>query len=223
MFSILFLNFWTWYEKTVKRTKASQQLRREHAALRGGEGLHKRVSPILCMCSALQTSSMPTYHCLTNSWPIRYSETCWTLFFSSFTASLSSTSPASFTPTFTLPHDHTSNQPYWYVHIPTWHMREILPSSDITCIPSCGPHYLAHKSWFCSSPFQVAQGRHKSVSTDHSQTLHHPSGRPGQRFRYLKTCPVLPNFDSDHRPLPIRHALHNPVLCPLHLCTLSTS
>ena len=27
MFSILFLNFWTWYEKTVKRTKTSQQLR----------------------------------------------------------------------------------------------------------------------------------------------------------------------------------------------------
>ena len=107
MFSILFLNFWTWYEKTVKRTKASQQLRREHAALRGGEGLHKRVSPILCMCSALQTSSMPTYHCLTNSWPIWDGEICWTLFFSSFTASLSSTSPGSVHTNL-----HTSTWPY---------------------------------------------------------------------------------------------------------------
>ncbi len=76
---------------------------------------------------------------------------------------------------------------------------------------------------FVQVPSRSLQGRYKSVSTDHSQTLHHPSGRPGQRFPGLKTCPVLPNFDSDHRPLPIHNALPTPASCPLHLCTLSTS
>ena len=116
--------------------------------------------------------------------------------------------PTNHTDTFTCPHDTCVKSSH----------PQILPVS----LPVV--HTMLHTTHdFVQVVLRTLQGRHKSVSTDHSQTLHHPSGRPGQRFPGLKTCPVLPNFDSDHRPLPIRHALPTPASCPLHLCTLSTS
>ena len=266
--------------KPCENNETSCELRHRTCSAERRRRLHKRVSCVLCMCSALQTSSITTYHCLPNSWPIRDSEICRTLLLLVLPPTPVHLSGTPFLCTCNLkaPITHHSCR-ITAKHLPhqpspvTCPLPCVLTSlsksmfNDFNHCPPIRPHHLSsplgvprtcnpvhaclditskhiseishpqilplslpvshttlHTTHdFVQVFFRTLQVRYKSASTDHSQTLHHPSGRPGQRFPCLKTCPVLPNFDSDHRPLPICHALPTPALSPLHLCTLSTS